>query len=110
MLEVERVALEIMDRMEKVVEAIGRHRRSLADQVDRAAESLSLNVAEGLGRIARDRTHQLRIAYASGRELRFALLIAQRRRYIGEEKELMGLIDRELALIYGVHRRGPYRG
>ena len=104
MLEVERVALEIDGRMEAIVEAVKRSRKSLADQMERATESLGLNVAEGLGRTA-GRPYHPNIAYASARELRFALLMAQGRRYIGEEKELMALMERLLGLIYGVQRK-----
>jgi four helix bundle protein len=43
--------------------------KSIADQVIRAANSVAANLAEGQGRIGRDRTHFWRIAYASAREV-----------------------------------------
>ena len=43
--------------------------RSIADQVIRAANSVAANLAEGQGRIGRDRMHSWRIAYASAREV-----------------------------------------
>jgi four helix bundle protein len=43
--------------------------RSIADQVIRAANSVAANLAEGQGRIGRDRMHFWRIAYASAREV-----------------------------------------
>jgi len=43
--------------------------KSIADQVIRAANSVAANLAEGQGRIGRDRMHFLRIAYASAREI-----------------------------------------
>ena len=43
--------------------------KSIADQVIRAANSVAANLAEGQGRIGRDRTHFWRFAYASAREV-----------------------------------------
>jgi len=43
--------------------------RSIADQVIRSANSVAANLAEGQGRIGRDRMHFWRIAYASAREV-----------------------------------------
>jgi len=43
--------------------------KSIADQLIRAANSVAANLAEGQGRIGRDRMHFWRIAYASAREV-----------------------------------------
>ena len=43
--------------------------KSIADQVIRAANSVAANLAEGQGRIGRDRVHFWRIASASAREV-----------------------------------------
>ena len=43
--------------------------KSIADQVIRSAGSVPANLAEGHGRIGRDRSHFWRIAYASAKEV-----------------------------------------
>ncbi len=43
--------------------------KPIADQVIRSASSVAANLAEGYGRIGRDRLHHFRIAYASAREV-----------------------------------------
>jgi four helix bundle protein len=43
--------------------------KSIADQVIRSASSVPANIAEGHGRVGRDRQHLWRIAYASAKEV-----------------------------------------
>ena len=49
--------------------------RSTADQLTRAAVSVSLNLSEGHGRCGRDRFHLWRISYASANEVDTCLRI-----------------------------------
>jgi four helix bundle protein len=52
--------------------------KPIADQVIRSASSVPANLAEGCGRIGRDRAHHWRIAYASAKEVdsHLTLLVA----------------------------------
>jgi four helix bundle protein len=51
--------------------------RPVADQAIRTASSVVLNLAEGQGRIGRDRQHYWRIAYGSALETESALSLLQ---------------------------------
>jgi four helix bundle protein len=51
--------------------------KSIADQIVRSATSVPANIAEGHGRVGRDRRHHWRIAYASAKEVDGHLRILQ---------------------------------
>jgi four helix bundle protein len=67
------------DALDKAVEAAGiaislamrvpAPLKPIADQIIRSASSVSANIAEGQGRVGRDRAHHWRIAYASAKEV-----------------------------------------
>jgi len=52
--------------------------KSIGDQVIRAANSVAANLAEGHGRIGRDRMHFWRIAFASAKEVESHLQLLSR--------------------------------
>ena len=55
-------ALDLIRALVPVVEQLKTYDANLADQVVRAATSISLNVAEGSGRSGKDRLHCYRVA------------------------------------------------
>ena len=75
-------ALVAIDRLAVVETKLKQQRKSLADQVARAADSIALNLAEGAARAGGDRTALFRCANGSARELTIALRIARARGYI----------------------------
>jgi four helix bundle protein len=75
-------ALVTLDRLAPLETKLRRSRKSLADQVARAAESVALNLAEGAARAGLDRIDLWRRANGSARELTAALRIARARGYI----------------------------
>ena len=87
--------------------AISRQDKSLADQVRRAASSVTLNIAEGERRAGKDQAHLFRIAAGSCAEVRAALDVALGWSYIDEGAigEVLALIDRELGLLWGLTHR-----
>jgi len=66
---VQNTALEAAAAALRVVNRVPAPLKTLADQVVRAASSVPANIAEGNGRIGRDRMHHWRIAYGSAKEV-----------------------------------------
>lgn len=99
--EAEGVALEIVGEMAVILRMI-RGNRDLVDQMRRAATSIALNVAEGAERRGKDRPLHFSYAAGSARELRAALFVAEKWRYVDAEalRRVRGLIDRELAMLW----------
>ena len=64
-----RKALEAAGAALALVKRVPAPLKSLADQVIRSASSVPANLAEGHGRVGRDRLHFWRIAYGSAKEV-----------------------------------------
>ncbi len=72
-------ALEVLHQLAPIEAKVRRARKSLADEIVRAGESVALNLSEGRMRIGLDRPDFFRRAAGSASELTTALLIAQAR-------------------------------
>jgi len=79
-------SLTVLDLVADVEAKVRLHRKSLADQIGRAAESVALNLAEGRHRAGLDRADFYRRAAGSAGELTAALRIARARGYITTEQ------------------------
>mgnify|MGYP000260873877 CR=1 FL=1 len=89
---------------------IRRHSRSLADQVERASQSIPLNLREGGRRRGKDGKHLYTVAAGSNDEVRAVLDVAVARGWLDEAnlEPLRELLDREAAVLYRLTH--PRRG
>ena len=81
--------------------------KSIADQVVRSASSVPANLAEGHGRIGRDRTKFWRIAYASAKEVDSHLRLLTHARAINRSRahEALEAFDQVRAMTWRlIHR------
>ncbi|MCE9578269.1 MAG: four helix bundle protein [Deltaproteobacteria bacterium] len=85
---------------------IRRADRSLADQLQRAAASVALNLAEGARRRGRDRAHFYRIAAGSAAEARgcFDIAVAFGAVETAEVAEAWRAFDAVVAMLYPLTR------
>jgi four helix bundle protein len=76
--------------------------RALTDQTVRAVTSVPLNLAEGAGRLGRDRVHHWRIAHGSALEARTALELLVATRSVDAEAAAAAdeLLDRVAAMTW----------
>ncbi|MGE0548691.1 MAG: four helix bundle protein [Kofleriaceae bacterium] len=96
------MALTVLDLLAKLEPRIRQRRKSLADEIGRAGESIALNVSEGRLRAGLDRADMFRRAAGSASELTTALRIAKARGYItaAEHESVEPTLDRVRAMLW----------
>src|SRR5687768_15898108 len=99
------VALDLVRALRPVVVQLRAHSAEAADQVERAASSIVLNLAEGSRRNGRDPKRSFDMAHGSASEVRGALDLADAWGWQVDSKLARALLDRELGLLYGLTRR-----
>ena len=86
-LDVYRVAIDFVVRADDVVEKLPRGRAYLADQLQRAATSIALNIAEGAGEFSKKgKARFYRIARRSATECAAIMDVCQRLRLVSQEQ------------------------
>jgi four helix bundle protein len=99
------VALDLIRALRPVVAQLRKHSSDAADQVERAASSIVLNLAEGDRRHGRDPRRFWDIAHGSAGEIRGALDLADAWGWQVDSTHARALLDRELSLLWGLTRR-----
>jgi four helix bundle protein len=103
------VALDLVRALRPVVAQLRKHSPDAADQVERAASSIVLNLAEGGRRHGRDPRRFFDMAHGSAGEIRGALDLAEAWGWQVDSARARVLLDRELGLLWGLTRRGQFR-
>jgi len=101
------VALDLVRSLRTVVAELRKYSADSADQVERAASSIVLNIAEGERRSGRDPQRFYSIASGSAGEILGALDLADAWGWKIESSEARALLDREQRLLRGLTRRSP---
>jgi four helix bundle protein len=94
------VSLEAIKSLRVVVPHIERHDRDLADQIRRAASSVTLNLAEGQRLTKGNKPKHYAIAHGSANEVRAGIMTALAWGWIEDATEALAVLDRLLALLW----------
>jgi four helix bundle protein len=101
-------ALDLIRALVPVVAQLKTYDSNIADQVTRAATSVTLNVMEGSKRTGKDRRRFYVIAQGSASEIQGALDTADAWGWHVDSEPARALLRRELALLWGLCN-GPKR-
>ena len=96
------VSLDLIRELRGVVTTLRRHDRDLASQLQRAATSVSLNIAEGRDRSAGDQRRFYEIAAGSAAEVHAALDAAEAWGWPVAVTPSRALLHRLRGLLYGL--------
>ena len=96
------VSLQFLERLVPLETRIRRRSRRLAMQIADAAESISLNLGEGVARRDGDKRRHYEMAAGSASEITVALRVAAARRFITAEEraDIDALLDRVRAMLW----------
>ena len=99
------VALDLVRALRPVVAQLRAHSSEIANQIERAAGSVVLNLSEGARRSGRDPKRFFDMAHGSASEIRGALDLAAAWGWPIECELVRTLLDREMSLLWGLTRR-----
>jgi four helix bundle protein len=95
-------SLELIRTLRPIVEQLKQRSADLADQIERAATSVAHNVGEGSRRSGKDRRRFYAMAHGSAGEILAALDVADAWGWEVECTNARAVLDRELALLWGL--------
>ena len=97
--------LALIRALVPVVKQLAAYDRDLADQVRRAAQSITLNVGEGRCRTGLDQKRFYRMAHGSAGEIEAALDTAIAWGWRIEFGNTRAILEEELRLLHGLHAK-----
>lgn len=101
------LSIALLESLQPVLEQLRIRRPPLADQLERAATSVALNLAECGARTSRDRIRVLRIAAAEAHEVNAALAVARALRHAEPAilAPAVAIADRLGGVLHGLLRK-----
>jgi four helix bundle protein len=98
-------AIDMNQKLAKVAGLIERHDRDLVKQLKRAAASVALNIAEGLGTQGGNRELRFQTALGSAREVKACLDVAGAWGYLGTaDAEASASVEHVVAMLFNLVR------
>jgi four helix bundle protein len=94
------VSLDLIRTLRDVVPIIKKHDKDLADQIQRAASSVTLNLGEGARSTAGNQRARYESAHGSANEVKAALQVAASWGWIADATPQLAVLDRLLALLW----------
>src|SRR6188768_3880325 len=106
------VAVELLKELRPILAVLRKHDANLADQLQRAATSTVLNLAEGQRRLKGNKHRAYEVAHGEAREVLGCLDCALALGWIAEDSAARAQCDRLLRLCWGLthaklERRAP---
>jgi len=100
-------ALQMLRRLKPLIDHVRRHDRPLADQMQRAGQSVFLNIAEGQSARGRNESARFNTALSECREARAALRLAMAWGYISSAAgaTIDGNLDQIAAILWTLINR-----
>ncbi|MCX5747832.1 MAG: four helix bundle protein [Proteobacteria bacterium] len=95
-------AKDVVRHLLPIMEQLKLHSAELGDQLERAGTSLMLNLAEGSRRSGKDKRLFFVMAHGSAAEIKSVLVIADLWRWKVDTREISPILDRQLALLWGL--------
>jgi four helix bundle protein len=99
------VSYQLIAALRGLMPMIRKSDRDLADQIQRAATSVCLNIAEGQKSMKGNRLKHYSIAHGSANEVKAGLFVAKAWGWIDGSERALAVLDRLLGLLWGLTRR-----
>ena len=96
------VAIELIQELRRVVPIVRRHDSNLADQLQRAASSVLLNLSEGQRRVKGNKQRAYEIAHGEAREVLGCLDCARAWGWLDDAERAREKCDHLLRLCWGL--------
>ncbi len=96
------VSLELQKQLKILVPQIAKHDPDLAKQIRKAGGSITMNLGEGVRQTAGNQRSRYESAHGSANEVKAGRDVAMAWVFIERPERAMAILDRQLALLWGL--------